>query len=188
MGIQHPVGASSVSKLYARSFTLAALVAGTAMNGAAFAQFAAPAPESAAPAAEAPAPAPAPAPAAEAPAPAPAPAAEAPAPAANTPGASTNAQPAKVAISKPPKKVVPTVVIVVTNKRAVPLTELDATPAGAAEPKQIVANLGPGKKTSVKLTYGKSCVFDLHGDFADGSSTDMTSVDLCKHSKINLVE
>jgi hypothetical protein len=52
-------------------------------------------------------------------------------------GASTNAQPAKVAISKPPKKVVPTVVIVVTNKRAVPLTELDATPAGAAEPKQI---------------------------------------------------
>ncbi len=164
-----------MSKLRARSFTLAALIAGTAMNGAAFAQFAAPAPESAAPAAEAPAPAPAPA-------------AEAPAPAANTPGASTNAQPAKVAISKPPKKVVPTVVIVVTNKRAVPLSEFDATPAGAAEPKQIVANLAPGKKTSVKLTYGTSCVFDLHGDFADGSSTDMTSVDLCKHSKINLVE
>ncbi len=79
-------------------------------------------------------------------------------------------------------------VVVVTNSRAVALTELDAAAAGGAEAKQIVANLAPGKKTSVKIPHGKSCVFDLHGAYADGSSTDLTSVDLCKDKNVNLVE
>ena len=116
------------------------------------------------------------------------PAAEEPAPAANAP---TDAAPAKAAeapVAKPRKKMAPTVVVLVANERAVPLTELDATPAGGADAKQIVANLAPGKKTSVRLAHGKSCVFDLHGAFDDGSSTDMTSVDLCKDNKVNLVE
>jgi len=170
---------------YVGALTLGALIAGAAMTtGLAFAQ-------STAPAAEAPAPADqAPAPAAETPA-AEAPAAQAPAPAANAPAAPTASEPAKSAkapIAKPRKKMAPTVVVLVTNKRAVPLTELDATPAGGGEAKQIVANLAPGKKTSVTLAHGKSCVFDLHGAFDDGSSTDMTSVDLCKDNKVNLVD
>ncbi|MGA2794086.1 MAG: hypothetical protein ABSE69_11215 [Roseiarcus sp.] len=176
-------------KYYAAAFTLGALIAGAAMTtGATFAQSTAPAAET--PAAEAPPPAAqAPAPTAETPAPAPA--AEAPPPAANTPAAMTGAEPAKppkAAVAKPRKKTAPKVVIQVTNQRAVPLTELDATPAGGAEAKQIVANLAPGKKTSVTLAHGKSCVFDLHGAFDDGSSTDMTSVDLCKDNKVNLVD
>ena len=172
--------------LYAAAFTLGALIAGAAMaTGAAFAQSTAPTAETPAPAAEAPAPAAqSPAPAAETPTPA----AAAPAPAAHPPAAADNGEPAKPAIVKPRKKIAPKVVVQVTNHRAVPLTELDATPAGGAEAKQIVANLAPGKKTSVTLAHGKSCVFDLHGAFDDGSSTDMTSVDLCKDNKVNLVD
>ena len=109
------------------------------------------------------------------------------APAANAPAATVaDAPPAKAAV-KPHRKTTPTVVVLVTNSRAVALTELDAAAAGGAQAKQIVANLAPGKKTSVKIPHGKSCVFDLHGAYADGSSTDSASVDLCKDKNVNLV-
>ena len=78
------------------------------------------------------------------------------------------------------KKIAASVVVLVTNLRAVALTELDAAPRAARQAKPIVANLAPGKKTSVRVAHGKSCVFDLHGAYADGSSTDLASVDLCK--------
>jgi hypothetical protein len=110
------------------------------------------------------------------------------APAANAPAATVADAPAAKAAVKPHRKTAPTVVVLVTNSRAVALTELDAAAAGGAEAKQIVANLAPGKKTSVKIPHGKSCVFDLHGAYADGSSTDLTSVDLCKDKNVNLVE
>jgi hypothetical protein len=111
------------------------------------------------------------------------------APAANAPAPTVaDAPPAKPA-AKPHKKTTPTVVVLVTNSRAVALTELDAAAAGAgAEAKKILANLAPGKKTSVKVPHGKSCVFDLHGAYADGSSTDLASIDLCKDKTVNLVE
>jgi hypothetical protein len=111
-----------------------------------------------------------------------------PAPPANAPAPTVaDAPPAKPA-AKPHRKIAPTVVVLVTNSRAVALTELDAAAAGGAEAKQILANLAPGKKTSVKIPHGKSCVFDLHGAYADGSSTDLASVDLCKDKTVNLVE
>jgi hypothetical protein len=99
-----------------------------------------------------------------------------------------NTPPAMAPVVKPHKKVIPPVVVVVTNSRAVALTELDATPSGGALPLEIVSDLAPGKKTLVKVAHDKSCVFDLHGAYADGSSTDSTSVDLCKDNNINLVE
>jgi hypothetical protein len=111
------------------------------------------------------------------------------APAANAPATTVADQPAaKPAPAKPRKRIAPTIVVLVTNSRAVALTELDAAAAGGAQAKQIVANLAPGKKTSVKVPHGKSCVFDLHGAYADGSSTDLTSIDLCKDKNVNLVE
>jgi hypothetical protein len=110
------------------------------------------------------------------------------APATNAPAATVADAPAAKVAVKPHRKTAPTVVVLVTNSRAVALTELDAAAAGGAEAKQIVANLAPGKKTSVKIPHGKSCVFDLHGAYADGSSTDLTSVDLCKDKNVNLVE
>jgi glucose/arabinose dehydrogenase len=88
---------------------------------------------------------------------------------------------------KPKKKVPPSVVVVVTNSRAVVLTKLEATADGGST-KTIVSDLPPGKKKSVKVEHGKSCVFDLHGDYADGSTSDSASVDLCKDKTVNLVD
>jgi hypothetical protein len=117
---------------------------------------------------------------AQAVAPAPAPDAAATAP--------TDAAPAEPKKMKPHKKLAPTVVVLVTNSRSVALTELDAAPTGGAPAKQIVADLAPGKKLTVKVPHGKSCVFDLHGAYSDGSSTDLTSIDLCHDKKVNLID
>jgi hypothetical protein len=89
---------------------------------------------------------------------------------------------------KPQKKVMSSVVVVVTNSRSVALSELDATPSGETLPKTIVSNLAPGQKISVIVATIKSCVFNLHGAYADGSSTDSTSIDLCKDKYVNLIE
>jgi hypothetical protein len=79
-------------------------------------------------------------------------------------------------------------VVVVTNSRAVALTELDATPAGTFIPKAIARNVAPGKKASVSVATDKDCVFNLHAAYADGTSTDTQSVDLCKDRNVNLVD
>lgn len=113
-----------------------------------------------------------------------APAANAPAPTvadAPPPAADAAAKP------KPKKKVPPSVVVIVTNSRAVALKELDAAGEGGAS-KAILSSLAPGKKKSVKVVHGKSCVFDLHASYADGSTTDLASVDLCKDKSVNLVD
>ena len=155
-------------KFHGKSFAFVASVVGAAlMTGAAPAQTAAPVP---APAANAPA----------------APVANAPPAAA--PVAKPNKKPQKKTQKKPQKKVTPSVVVVVTNSRSVAVSELDATPSGGTLPKTIVSNLAPGKKITVTVATAKSCVFNLHGAYADGSSTDSTSVDLCKDKNVNLVE
>jgi hypothetical protein len=111
------------------------------------------------------------------------------APGANVPRAAapvTKAQ--KKLRKKPEKKVTSSVVVVVINSRSVALSELDATPSGETLPRTIVSNLAPGQKTSVMVATTKSCVFNLHGAYTDGSNTDSTSVDLCKDRNVNLVE
>jgi len=113
-----------------------------------------------------------------------APAAPADAPAATVADAPPAMAPAK---KKPHKKATPSVVVLVTNARAVALTELDAS-ADGAQPRSILSNLAPGKKASVKVEHGQSCLFDLHGAYADGSTTDSASVDFCKDKKLNLVD
>ena len=104
------------------------------------------------------------------------------------PATVANAPPAATPAAKPQTKVTPSIVVVVTNSRSLALTELDATPSGETLPKTIVSNLAPGQKISVMVATGKFCVFNLHGAYADGSSTDSTSVDFCKDKNVNLVE
>jgi hypothetical protein len=116
-----------------------------------------------------------------------------PAAATNAPVATVvNAPMAAARVAKPQnkrrKKVTLSFVVVVSNSRSVALSELDATPSGGTLPKTIVSNLAPGQKLSVTVATEKSCVFNLHGVYADGSSTDSTSVDLCKDKRVNLVE
>ena len=112
-----------------------------------------------------------------------------PAPVANAPTAAAPVAKAQKKLhKKPQKKGVSSVVVVVTNSRSVALSELDATPAGETLPKTIVSNLAPGQKISVSIATVKSCVFNLHGAYADGSNTDSASVDLCKDKNVNLIE
>jgi hypothetical protein len=105
-----------------------------------------------------------------------------------------NVPPARVAKAqkklhkKPQKKMMSSVLVMVTNSRSVALSELDATPSGEILPKTIVSNLAPGQKISVIVATVKSCVFNLHGAYADGSNTDSTSIDLCKDKNVNLIE
>jgi hypothetical protein len=119
-----------------------------------------------------------------------APAANAPtAPVANAPPTGAPVAKAQKKVrKKAQKKVTASVVVVVTNSRPVALSELDATPSGGTLPNTIVSNLAPGKTISVTVATAKACVFNLHGAYADGSSTDSTRVDLCKDKNVNLVD
>jgi hypothetical protein len=90
--------------------------------------------------------------------------------------------------AKPKKAGPPTVDVVVTNKRAVELIALLASASGSPDSKQIAGPLEPGKKVVVHLAHDKACLFDLHGVYADGTSTDSQGVALCKDKTINLVE
>ena len=76
----------------------------------------------------------------------------------------------------------------VENKRAVALVELNATAAGGGPSAIILDGLAPGKKAVAKVAHGKDCVFDLHGAYEDGSTTDVPAIDLCKEKKLSLVE
>ena len=80
------------------------------------------------------------------------------------------------------------VVLQITNSRTVALKELDATPTGMFIPKAILRGLAPGKKSTAKLATDKDCVFDLRGEYSDGSSTESKGVDLCKDQNVNLVD
>ncbi len=93
---------------------------------------------------------------------------------------------AKKKMVKPVK--LPTVVVAIANNRAVALTSLDAMPAGGGDVVPLASALGAGKKTTAKVPHDKACLFDLHGAFEDGSTTDVQAMNLCKDKKINLVE
>ena len=94
---------------------------------------------------------------------------------------------ASAPVAKPRNTVTPSIIVLVANARSVAVTKLEVTPAGGI-PKVIVANLAPGKKTSVSVTTAKSCVFAVHAAYADGASAELQSVDLCKDKTLNLRE
>jgi hypothetical protein len=89
--------------------------------------------------------------------------------------------------AKPRKKVTSSVVVAVTNSRRIALTALIATPSGGT-PKALVANLAAGKRISVSVATAKSCVFALHATYADGSSAELDSINLCNDKTVNLTD
>lgn len=84
--------------------------------------------------------------------------------------------------------VLATVDVVVTNKRLVALTELFAAVSGSSASAKIVGALAPGGKYVARLAYRRDCLFDLRGDYEDGSSTDAVGVALCRDKRIDLVD
>jgi hypothetical protein len=109
---------------------------------------------------------------------------------AQTDAAPPAAAPADAAGDKttPKPKARPLVSVTVTNHRAVGLKELDAAGAGGPKTKKIVTKLAPGGKTVIKLGKGKDCLYDFHAVYDDGTSADISAIDVCKDKALNLVE
>jgi hypothetical protein len=90
--------------------------------------------------------------------------------------------------AKPKAKPKPLVAVTVTNHRKVGLKELDAAGAGGPKTKKIVTKLAPGDKTVIKLGKGKDCLYDFHAIYDDGTSADISAIDVCKDKALDLVE
>ncbi len=110
------------------------------------------------------------------------------APDAGADAAKTPAEANPKARPKSAKPKLPLVAVAVTNARKVKLLELDATLADGADPVKIAGPLEAGKKIIAHVAHDKPCLFDLHGAYEDGTTTDAPSVNLCAEKKINLVE
>lgn len=107
----------------------------------------------------------------------------------DTGAASNDAAAAKPKPKPKPKKAEPAKVdVVVSNMREVGLKELFVAISGSPDSKMVAGPLAPGKKVVVHLAHDKDCLFDLHGVYDDGTTTDVEGVALCKDKKINLVE
>ena len=101
-----------------------------------------------------------------------------------TPAVATPATPKVI-----PNKAAPAIAdVVVTNSRAVALTELFVSPAGSPKGTKIAVALAPGGSYVARIAHDKECLFDLRADYEDGSSTDAVSLALCRDKKINLVD
>lgn len=86
-------------------------------------------------------------------------------------------------------KKLPFVAVTVTNNRSVSLVELTATFSGkTGDTVSVAKDLPGGKKTVAHLAHEKDCLFDLHGVFDDGATSDAIGVNLCKDKAINLNE
>jgi hypothetical protein len=87
-----------------------------------------------------------------------------------------------------PKKL-PFLTVVVKNGRSASLVLLTATMSGGnGDPVKVIGSLASGKSATAHLAHEKDCLFDLHGDYDDGQSTEVSGVDLCKDKKINLTD
>jgi hypothetical protein len=107
--------------------------------------------------------------------------------------AQTDAAPAKSSAAKPAlkTKLAPAqsgTSVSVFNERTVGLVTLAVARTGSPSFKTLVRNLGAGQKTLIKLPNPEDCLFDIHVVYTDGALNDLTSVDLCKDGKINLVD
>jgi hypothetical protein len=71
-----------------------------------------------------------------------------------------------------------TVTVKVTNWREADLVELQAAESGSANWKKVLGALKAGQWTSAQVPQGKNCHVDLHGKYADGTSADVSNVDI----------
>lgn len=85
----------------------------------------------------------------------------------------------------------PTILLHITNSRAVRLVDLHATADGESSARSLIKGLAPGESKVVQFRRGKkgkNCFFELHATYEDGKFTDFTHFDLCKDETINLVD
>jgi hypothetical protein len=81
------------------------------------------------------------------------------------------------------------IVLNITNHRNVSLVELHATAVGDRSGGRTLAKaLAPGSNIVVKFPRRKTCFFELHATYEDGTFTDFHHFDLCRDETINLVD
>jgi hypothetical protein len=86
-----------------------------------------------------------------------------------------------------PKSDKGSVTVSVLNKRDVALKSMTAIATGGdGDPKKVIGAVKPGKRGVGHVARTKDCLYDLHGDYEDGSVFEASSVDLCKSSGFNL--
>jgi len=109
------------------------------------------------------------------------------APAAAAPATPSDAAPAP---KKAKKKAKPAsgVSVTVMNSRSADLTELQAAASGSDKFKKVLGKLKAGKKAGALVPKGKDCQIDLHATFADGQTTEASSVDVCAQKTLNLTD
>jgi hypothetical protein len=79
--------------------------------------------------------------------------------------------------------------VTLTNARAVSLTMAEIVLSdGSHVVARITKPLEPGKSVTLKLNKPKGCAYVVNGGFEDESEVDTGVIDLCKESKIRLVE
>jgi hypothetical protein len=79
-----------------------------------------------------------------------------------------------------------TVRVTVTNWREADLVELQAAESGSGNWKKVLGVLKAGEWTTAEVPQGKNCHVDLHGKYADGTSADVSNIDICADRTVNL--
>jgi hypothetical protein len=111
-------------------------------------------------------------------------AATAPALAQNSESAPTTAASTKLKLKTPAGG---TLTVKVTNWRETDLVELQVVESGSANWKKVVGPLKAGQWTWAKVPQGKTCYVNLRGKYADGTSADVSNVDICADKTVDLV-
>ena len=89
--------------------------------------------------------------------------------------------------SKPKTPADGTVTVKVTNWRADDLVELEVVGSGSVTWKKVLGSLKAGQWTWAKIPRGKNCHVDVRGKYADGTSADVSSIDICADKTVDLV-
>lgn len=92
-----------------------------------------------------------------------------------------------MAQSKPKAKEVPSMTVLVDNKREAALVELAVVTKGG-EVITVATNLAAGQQVNGKVPNKAGCVVSVDGMFEDGTTVEVANVNLCKDKRITLVE
>jgi hypothetical protein len=111
-------------------------------------------------------------------------AATAPALAQNSESAPTTAASTKLKLKTPAGG---TLTVKVTNWRQADLVELQVVESGSANWKKVLGPLKAGQWTWAKVPRSRNCHVNLRGQYADGTSADVSNVDVCADKTVDLV-
>ncbi len=99
-------------------------------------------------------------------------------------------EPAKTTPQPKKKKVEPKTAseILLNNARSVGLTGLEVTDAKGEVVGKLKNALAAGKKATLKLKKGTSCVVSVVANFEDEAAVEQTDLDLCKDKLVRFVD